>query len=350
MDSVFHREREITSPVDLCDPRGNLNPAAIAWSRRPLHRCNLQGHWPRKKEWDYWCITSDRHLFSATLANIDYMGLAFVYFLDFQTSRFTEQTVMVPFGRGCRLPETVGADISFENRAMSLAFSREPGEPGGIRLRIASPNFGGAPLRADLLVTRPEGHESLNVVIPWSNRRFQFTSKHNCLPAAGSVSVGNETFAFEPGRAFACLDFGRGIWRYSSFWNWASFSGVCRSAEAGDRTVGVNLGGGWTDGTGMTENGICLDGKLTKLSEDVAFEYDRCDFMRPWRIRSTVSDRVDLQFIPFFERVASTNLIILKSTVHQLIGRFSGRVLTDQGLAVQVQDVVGWAEEHRARW
>ncbi|MEV5398578.1 hypothetical protein AB0N26_20700 [Streptomyces cellulosae] len=36
-------EREITSPVDLCLPDGRLNPAAVGWTRRPLHRANLRG-------------------------------------------------------------------------------------------------------------------------------------------------------------------------------------------------------------------------------------------------------------------------------------------------------------------
>ena len=40
-----------------------------------------------------------------------------------------------------------------------------------------------------------------------------------------------------------------------------------------------NLDSGWTDGTGMNENGFCLDGKLTKLSEDMQFSYNPSDFM-----------------------------------------------------------------------
>ena len=31
----------------------------------------------------------------------------------------------------------------------------------------------------------------------------------------------------------------------------------------------------------MTENGICIDGRLTKISEDLVFEYDRADMMKP---------------------------------------------------------------------
>lgn len=52
-------------------------------------------------------------------SSLDYMGLAFAYYLDFTTKRFIEQTVMAPLGAGCHLPPEVGADVTFANRAMS---------------------------------------------------------------------------------------------------------------------------------------------------------------------------------------------------------------------------------------
>jgi len=34
----------------------------------------------------------------------------------------------------------------------------------------------------DVVVAMPDRHESLNVVIPWSNELFNFTSKHQARP------------------------------------------------------------------------------------------------------------------------------------------------------------------------
>lgn len=333
------REPELTAPVDLCDAQGRLAAAAVGWSRQPLHRANLKGRWLRKKRWNYWAITTDTHLFSVTLSNLDYAGVAFVYFLDFATKWFHEQTVLAPLGRGIKLPDTVTGEASFASPRLSIAMADDG---GAVTLHVTSPDFGGRPLAADFRVTRPAGHESVNVVIPWNKRTFQFTSKQQALPATGLVRLGDERTEFD---GFACLDLGRGIWPFRGFWNWAAASGV-----QGQHTVGLNLGGGWTDGTGMTETGFVVDGKVTKIADDLQFVYDAADFMRPWRIRTATTDQIDLEFVPFFERVAATNALIIRSEVHQLIGHFRGRIKTDAGETIALNSLVGWAEEHRARW
>jgi len=335
-------EKEIAEAVNLCDSRGRLIPAAVGWSRRPLHTCNLSGHPLRKKRWNYWCITSDRHLFSVTLANADYMGVAFAYFLEFDTGRFVEKTVTVPFGRGCVLPDTVRGDVRLGRRDMSLRFAEEGDQTA---IHVESPSFGGSALSADFLVERPAGHETLNAVIPWSADRFHFTSKQNCLPASGAVSLGGEAFEFPAGGAFACLDYGRGVWRYGTSWNWGSLSGT----QSG-RTIGLNLGGSWTDGTGMTENAILIDGRISKVAADVRFLYDRSDFMKPWRMTTEPPGQIDLRFEPFFERVATTNLLLLRSSVHQMFGRYSGTVIPDDSVPAEIDGLLGWVEQHEARW
>lgn len=335
-------EKELTEAINLCDQRGRLNSESIGWSRKPVHDCRINGRWPRKKRWNYWCMATDTHLFSVTLSDLDYMGMAFVYFLQFDNGRFIEKTVTAPLGRGCILPPGTNDAVRFDSRAMGLSFTPEG---AGTRIRVSSPSFGGVQLDADIVVERPDGYETMNVVIPWGPKRFQFTSKQNCLPAAGWVRLGDEEIRLEPKRALACLDFGRGVWPYAVFWNWASCSGV----ENG-RTVGLNLGAGWTDGTGMTENALFVDGHLTKLAESISFTYDRNDIMKPWMVRSIGSERVNLRFEPFFERVARTNALVLRSEMHQMIGRFSGTITAAGGEQLSLTSLIGWAEEHQARW
>jgi hypothetical protein len=100
----------------------------------------------------------------------------------------------------------------------------------------------------------------------------------------------------------------------------------------------------------MTENGLCVDGDLIKLSEDVAFDYNPDNFMAPWQLYTTITDRVNLTFEPFFERQAKTNALVIFSEVHQMFGHFSGTLNTDTGEILQIDKVIGWSEDHHARW
>src|SRR5262249_45501022 len=142
-------------------------------------------------------------------------------------------------------------------------------------------------------VERPPSHETVNVVVPWDEARFHFTSKQQALPARGVVRVdGREHRLDREGDAFACLDFGRGRWPRGIEWGWALASG-----RAGARTIGLNLGARWTDGTGVTENAVVIDGRVHKIADAVDFTPGGA-----WRIRTRAGDRVDLSFTPSHRR------------------------------------------------
>jgi hypothetical protein len=339
---ITTQEKELTQPQSLCLPNGKLNPQAMGWSRHPLLTCNLSGHPLRKKRWNYWCITSPRNLFSITLSDVDYMGLAFAYALDFDTKVYSEQTVSTILGNGFDMNPHVSGKLSFVNPRMTVEMD-DQGEV--ILIKTESPDFDGKKLSAEFKILRPKRHETLNVVIPWNENRFQFTSKQECLPASGKVTIGGETILFNDGESFACLDFGRGVWKYDCSWNWAAFSG-----RSGDHIVGVNLGAKWTDGTGYTENGVVVDGKVIKIGEDLLFDYDPAHFMNPWHISAPKTGLVNLSFTPFFERVAKSEALFLRSEAHQMIGRFEGEISDADGTIYPIHDLVGWAEEHHAHW
>jgi hypothetical protein len=114
------------------------------------------------------------------------------------------------------------------------------------------------------------------------------------------------------------------------------------------RTIGLNLGCGFGDLSAATENCLVLDGKVHKL-DMVKFGYKTGDYMQTWKFTDN-EKRLDLDFVPFKERLATTNFGIIFSEVHQMFGRYSGTVVTDEGNLVEVHDLVGFAEEHQARW
>ncbi|WP_455569669.1 DUF2804 family protein [Streptomyces roseolus] len=65
---------EPASPVDLCLPGGRLNPAAVGWTRRPLHSAGPSGWGRRKRREDRGVVTPD-HVVGLVASSLDYAGV-----------------------------------------------------------------------------------------------------------------------------------------------------------------------------------------------------------------------------------------------------------------------------------
>lgn len=343
-------QNELTQPGPLLDASGALSQ--IGWSRRPLLDCNLEQarFYPfgllqrfRKKRWDYYAVFTPRRFFSATIADLGYAANIFVYSLDFATGALHEEGLVVSLSRGVDLERnSLEGEASYVGGKASLRFTAARGER---HIRVDWPQFhDGRGIYADIHLTVPPGHESMTIVIPIGRRRFYYNTKINCLPATGVIRYGDDVEELAPESSLGQLDWGRGVWEYSSFWNWASASGYLPEGRA----VGLNLGRGFGDLSRATENAVILDGRVHKLG-DVAFDYTSGDSMRSWRFTDDAG-RLDLTFTPFKERIARTNLGIIFSEVHQMFGRYNGRAVLDDGSALEIRDLIGFAEEHRARW
>lgn len=338
----LEKKREITSTTMLCTPEGKLNYKSVGWAKKPLIVSNLRGNLLRKKKWNYWCIYGKDALFSATISHLDYAASCFVYYLDYETKEFYEKTVLLPFGKGVRMSNSVLGNATAIHKDMGIFFIFDGKH---VQLKVSAPNFGGKPLVADMKIHIDEKMESLNVVVPWSEQKFQYTSKQHCLPVEGRFSVGEKEYHFHKERYFAVLDFGRGNWPRNIVWNWGMASGW-----QGNDAIGLNFGGKWTDGTGVTENGIIFNGKLFKIHEPVVFTYNRENWMEPWHIQSSVTENIALTFTPIFHRTAKSNVLVVKSEVHQMFGHYHGNVVTGDGREFKIDNLFGSIEEHVAKW
>jgi hypothetical protein len=73
--------------------------------------------------------------------------------------------------------------------------------------------------------------------------------------------------------------------------------------------------------------------------------------MKPWRIRTAASDRIDLVFEPEYDHATkSGNRETWYTEAHQRYGRYNGRITPDGAPAIELRDLWGWSEEHDARW
>ncbi len=333
-------EREITAAVDLCDARGRLNPAAVGFSRRPLVRANLAGHWPRKKRWNFWNWIGPDFVFSVTLADIDLASFCAFTMTDFRDgTHWAGSSYGLP-GR-IALPDHVEASIAFQNGGIEYANTMD-GNDLAVRFRGRAGD--GSEIAADFAVHRPTDHESLNLVVPWSATRFQCNSKHAALPCEGEVRVGERRYALDPRTCFAVQDWGRGIWPYRSFWNWGVATGW-----TDDVLLGINFGAKWTTGTGSNENAILCNGRLHKVMEDLRWDYDARDWRKPWRVVAEHSGAIDLVLEPVAAHTPRMNLGVLATGGVCAFGRWRGSVRAEER-ELRVDGLVGWAEEFSHRW
>ena len=340
VDGSVYVEREIEAPVDLCDANGRLNPAAVGFARQPLFRANLSGHWPRKKRWNFWNWIGPDFVFSVTLADID-----FASFCAFTLTDFRDGTHRAggSYGRPGRfvLPDHVEASVGFAGAGIEYA-NQIDGTDLAVRFRGRAGD--GTAIAAEFAVQRPPGHESLNVVVPWTATRFQCNSKHAALPCAGEVLAGERRYALDPRTCFAVQDWGRGMWPYRSFWNWGVATG-----RVGDTLLGVNFGAKWTGGTGSNENGILCNGRLHKVMEDLRWDYDPREWRKPWRVVAERSGAIDLVLEPVVAHTPRLDLGVIATGGVCAFGTWRGHVRVE-GREIAIDGLIGWAEEFSHRW
>jgi hypothetical protein len=339
-------ERELTAPVDLCTPDGSrLNPDARGWSRRPLHRANLHGRLGVNKRWDYWAVLAGDLVVSSVYSDIDHFGLADVWWADLRSEETGGRAILVPAGVGIALPDVpASAPLTIDRDGLDL---RITDDAAGTRWQAMWTEDDGRPGRLDITVALPPGHESLNVVIPWDDELFNFTSKHQARPAEGTLTVGDQRYEIggANGDAWGVLDVGRGRWPARINWNWGGGAGRC-----GEHVVGLQFGAKWTAGTGFTENGLIVDGRLHKLGNELAWEYEWDEPLAPWRVTDP-GGQLDVVLEPRFDKHSKVDASEdLGSETHQVFGTWSGRLLTDDGLALDLAGLQGFAEEARQRW
>jgi hypothetical protein len=342
-------QRELDRASPLLDAQGNL--VQVGWARQPLLDCNLEDarfyalrllQRFRIKRWDYYGLTTATRFYAFTLADLGYAGQVFAYVVDFESGKFHEETLTLPLARGITLPRNSDEGTSaFQGSQARLVFQAEP---EARRISVEWPGFGDAGLAAEIVFHLSPEHESMVIVIPIAGKRFYYNRKVNCLPAEGWIEYAGERTELRPTEHLGNLDWGRGVWKYNSFWVWASGSGFLPD----ERRVGLNMGFGFGDTSAATENALFLDGRIHKFGQ-VDFTYDPGDFMQPWRMVSA-DGRVNLEFVPFLGRVATTNLVIITSEVHQMFGRYYGTLRADDGEVIRLEGLTGFAEEHHARW
>ena len=345
-------QRRITAQGPLHDEKGRLIETGYATGLiKTYDRTRIAANRLRLKEWDYYCVCSDRFALALTVADNGYMTMDSISILDFcRNTQLTRSVMGIPPFVKRDLPQTSKTgDIFVRGKDYEMAF-----ENNGTRRRLHGwmahfPND-----RQDLKITfdvtlTDEPKDSMVIVTPYreSPKAFYYNQKINCLRAEGAVRCGDLEYICRPDEAFAVLDWGRGVWTWDNTWYWGSASGLAAGVP-----FGFNIGYGFGDTSAASENMVFYNGtahKLSRVDFVIPQRNGRDDFLSPWRFTSD-DGRFEMDFRPVMDRSAKIDLLVLCSDQHQVFGQYSGFVILDHGEKIEISGLMGFAEKVRNKW
>ena len=342
-------QRRITEPGPLHDENGRLAETGYATALlKTYDRSRVKARRTRIKEWDYYCVCTDRFALALTIDHNGYMTMDSVSFLDFErNTQVTKSAMNLPcFAKRDLPPTSAKGDIRVAGKDYLLSFEND----GRVRRLTGYMNqFSGEDTIVFDLLLSDAPEESMVIVTPFADRpeAFYYNQKINCLRAEGLITLGGKEYRCDPEKDFAVLDWGRGVWTYDNTWYWGSASGL-----AGGVPFGFNIGYGFGDTSAASENVLFYGGKIHKLSrvDFVIPEKDgKPDFLSPWRFTSD-DGRFEMDFRPVMDRSAYVNLGVICSDQHQVFGRFTGTAVLDDGTGLKIENLMGFAEKVRNKW
>ena len=342
-------QKRITTPGPLHDEQGHLIETGYATELiKTYDRKRVAAKRMRIKEWDYYAVCTDQFALALTIDHNGYMFMDSISLLDFRkNTQVTKSMMGLPFMSPRDLPATSregdiavkgnGYMLSFENDGHSRHLTGFMNKFSGETTIVIDLHLTDAPKESMVIVTPFKGHPEA----------FYYNQKINCMRVEGLITLGQTEYRCHPADTFAVLDWGRGVWTYDNTWYWGSASGLADGVP-----FGFNIGYGFGDTSAASENVLFYDGKIHKLSQ-VIFEIPtkdgREDYMSPWKFTSD-DGRFEMDFLPVMDRAAKTDVGIICSDQHQVFGRFSGTAVLDDGLKLEIRDLMGFAEKVRNKW
>ncbi len=282
---------------------------------------------------------SETLVFGCAVVDTRWLCSAFVYCWDPTTRRRVEESAKRPLGMGASFVDTpeVGT-VSFAAGGMRVAMHADAA-PRARRLEVVA-----GPIAIDATFSEETpAMEPMRICTRAGATGWVYARKTAGLGMRGTLRWGDAAYDLGAIGIHGHHDWSAGYMRRETFWNWGCLAG--RVADG--RIVGMNVSCGVNE-TSVTENCFWIDGRLHKV-DTVAFEYDRRDLMRPWRLRSS-DGRVALAFTPEGMHVERVNAFVLATNFHQLIGRFTGTLTSAEGEQVEVAHLLGFCEDHYAKW
>lgn len=339
-------QREITSPTRLLDKNGNVAvPGYCKKNYYIYRRKDIQAPAIRIKEWDFYQISDPRYTLQMTFADISMGGAGSFCLFDRTTGekKETAKVSLLTMGR-MALPENTSQPhtivVQNKNFLMRVQATEEK------RVFHAAGKLGKEDFVCDLTLFVQKDAESLTMAVPFKqNGHFYLNQKWNCMPAEGTICIGNREIHLNPSDAFGVLDWGRGVWPYHEDWYWGN--GSTRLPDG--KLFGFEIGWGFGDMSAASENMLFYDGKAHKIGA-VSLEHDENDPMKPWIFRSD-DRRFQFTMRPEYDNYTSSRVLgLVGNRCHQVFGKWSGQAVLDDGTVLTIDRMTAFCEHSDNRW
>jgi hypothetical protein len=338
---------EIKTPVSVLDASGR--PANFGWSRLPLFHYDpslIRASRRRINESDRYIVFSSTHLFIFEILDggcLGYMGASVISIKDKQR---TAQIFMEPFPLGVFEMPATAEKGSLKIQRKKAFFNFITMEKGVRIIKTDIPKLGHhRRLRGELVLFEPPGAQSLSTNMPWRGEKeaFRYSRRSPWYIAEGVMQFGTSEVVFTRGNAWGIFDWNRGVRPRGDIRYWAAACGL-----SGGKQVGFSVGYGSADSSMGTENAFFLEGKLHKLDQ-VTFHISPANWLLPWHFTSN-DNRLEMDFIPYQERLEHGQMFFHSLKCRQVCGFFTGKVILNDGSALEFHNLNGFAERRKTRF
>lgn len=336
------RNHEVTSIQPLLKADGSLREPG--WSKRLYQiydRGAIKAPKFKIKEWDYYLVISEKNNFGVafTISDDGYIGLQSASLIDFSVPCEHTETVLnfFPMGKLKLSPTSEKGKSVYHDGRLDMEFRVSK---GARRILCVFKKFhNGKTFSCDITLNNPDA-DSMVIATPWkeNKRAFYYNQKINCMRASGEAYFDGKKYVFDPATDFGTLDWGRGVWTYDNTWYWGS-----GNQDIDGKPFGFNIGYGFGDTRAASENIIFYDGKCHKL-DDVEFIIPESGYLDPWKFTSS-DGRFEADFTPALDRAAKIDVKLLVTDQHQVFGRMNGKAVLDDGRAIEMKNLLCFAEK-----
>jgi Domain of unknown function (DUF2804), C-terminal/Domain of unknown function (DUF2804), N-terminal len=297
------------------------------------------------REWEFFTVLTEDYALNFTIAKVRFAAFCAVDFIDFESGE-TKMGFVYETGVDDLIemtPDNFGKTVCREDGREVVVFERS-GDQRVLTYDLPETLLAHS-MKGEITLGQKRDMDFLALATPFTEdeRMFFYEQKISGMPASGTAVVDGTVFELPPGQAFAVMDWGRGVWPDKLNWRWGSASGI-----VDDKVISFNIGNGFGEMSAASENLIVYDGTAHKIDQ-VIWHYDSADYSKPWHFTSN-DGRFEMTLDPVFDQNMDFNAIFKYGTLHKVYGNFSGFIILDDGRKIEIENMMGFAEEVFISW